>query len=82
MPNHLDAIGSDPPLPHSCSVDQSFGPGGKPLLLGHHRPLLLENLHEPAQGLHDEVGVDLGLPGHLVHVDEALAVEEDEAPSA
>ena len=29
-----------------------------------------------------EVGVDLGLPGHLVHVDEALAVEEDEAPSA
>ena len=68
VPNHLDALGGDPFLPHSCSVDQNIGPGGKPLLLGHYRPLLLENLHEPVQGLHDKVGFDYDLPGNLVHV--------------
>ena len=62
VPNQLDALGGKPVLlvlHHGSGVDRSIGPGRKPLLQGH---LLLENLHEPAQGLHYEVGIDLGLP--------------------
>ena len=75
---HLDPPGGDPVLHDSGSVHWSVVPTEKPLLLGHYRPVLLENLHEYAQGLQDEFGIDHGPPGHVVHVDRALAVEEGE----
>jgi len=39
-------------------------------------PILFENLHEPAQGSHDTVGTDPGPPGHVVFINQALAVNE------
>jgi len=43
-----------------------------PLFLHHLRTILLQMLHEPAQGLQDEGGVDGGAPGHDIPEDEAL----------
>ena len=49
-------------------------PMEKPIQLGHYIPLLLENIHESAHGLQDEICIDHSPPGQVVHVDQALAV--------
>ncbi len=45
-------------------------------MVDQHRPLVLQPLHEVAQDLDDVDKVDGGAPGHDVHRDEALAIEE------
>jgi hypothetical protein len=47
-----------------------------PLELSHGVSLFIEMLQELAQRLDGVVGIDGGIPGYNVHVDEALRVEK------
>jgi len=58
--NDLDTPGSKPILDNGGRMDRGIIPMQILVLLSRYGPLLLENPHEPAQGLHDVVGIDRG----------------------
>ena len=76
MFDHFEPFRGHPFAHYGGGVNRGVVPQEEPLLLAQNWSLLLEMLHEAAQGLDDVLRVDSFAPGDDVGVDEPLRVEE------
>jgi hypothetical protein len=74
--DHLDLPGHHQVNHCSGGVHWGIVPMEPPASSCYHRPILLENLHELAQGIFDVVGVHCVPPGYVIGVNEALGMEK------
>jgi hypothetical protein len=74
--DHLDLYGCHLVDDSDSSVYRGIVPVKPPVSGCHHRPLLLQDLHESAQVIKEVVGIHFCPPGHKVDVNQPLLAKE------